>query len=269
MNIIGIMLSLFKVASLFILLIACVEIASSRSSSGHLGRIRRAKDDVVYIDIHVPVVGNALDRVIHANKELNEALESTEVDFMTKDTPHVTLYLTAFMCPAVPNTWAGACVDKVKKAVAEALPLFAKKKCSVELSDLYAAGTYAMWNVSKNDCLQYFSDTIVNMTYMLSEPNQTAPSWIHSLPEPERSEKLRDVALYGSPNVFSQFQPHVTVAWDSDADAVSSAIEALDVNRTSFVIDEIALGSVGVHGTVLKGKDYAVFPLSISTGAQF
>ncbi len=87
--------------------------------------------------------------------------------------------------------------------------------CDVALTSAYAAATYAMLNVTLGSCLQEYSDAIVNATYALAEPNQTVPSWVNSLPEPERSEKLALLAKYGSPNVFSQFQVRLRVrgAW--------------------------------------------------------
>ena len=61
-----------------------------------------------------------------------------------------------------------------------------------------------MMNVTNTPCLQRYSDLVVNATHRLSQPNQTVPGWVHTLPEPERSEKIQDVEEYGSPNVFTQ-----------------------------------------------------------------
>ena len=119
----------------------------------------------------------------------------------------------------------------------------------------YAAGEFAMMNVTNSACLQRFSDTIVNVTHGFSKPNQTAPDWVYSLPEPERSEKLRYIAAYGSPNVFSQFAPHVSLAWASDALAVAAAVAALPaLPPSTFNSEVLALGAVGPHGTVLQGQ---------------
>jgi len=125
-------------------------------------------------------------------------------------------------------------------------------------------------NVSLTPCLQYYSDSIVNATYMYAQPNQTAPSWVSSLPEPERSEKIKDVALYGSPNVFNQFQPHVTVGWASDAAAVEAAVASMASGSvlpvvSGFSSQLVAMGTVGPHGTVLQHKDYGIWNVSIGT----
>ena len=173
-------------------------------------------------------------------------------------TPHVTLYLTAFSCedagalaghsaPALP------CQERIAATVAEVTGAFGQ--CEVALTAPYAAGNFAMMNVSNSPCLQRASDMLVNATHRFSQPNQRAPDWVYALPEPLRSEKLRLVALYGSPNVFSQFDPHLSLAWGPDAVSVAAAIEALPTAPPSVFVGEIvALGSVGPHGTVLQGQ---------------
>jgi hypothetical protein len=46
------------------------------------------------IDIHLPVSGAAGEVALDANKFLRDKLKNTEVDFSTKDKPHITLYLS-------------------------------------------------------------------------------------------------------------------------------------------------------------------------------
>ena len=84
------------------------------------------------------------------------------------------------------------------------------------------------------------------------------------LPEPQRSEKIRSIRKYGSPNVFSQFQPHVTLAWDQHED-LAPAFHSMPVTSQTFVPTTVALGTVGPHGTVMRGEDMAVFHLPHSS----
>ena len=67
---------------------------------------------------------------------------------------------------------------------------------------------------------------------------------------------------YGSPNVFNQFAPHVSLAWSTDTEAIADAVKALNVSTTVFAGEIVAMGSVGPHGTVLKGKDLARFNIT-------
>lgn len=247
--------------------------------------VARGANQSLFIDIHLPVLGTAREAVVAANVFLNAKLGNNEVDFQSKDTPHVTLYLTEFSCPdadsasitsrpssglplsnpAPPLTCEGRIVNAVSGVLSALQPPHGP--CEIALSSPYAAGTYAMMNVTNSACLQRYSDLLVNTTHQFSRPNQTAPSWVNTLPEPERSEKLRLIKEYGSPNVFSQFSPHVTLAWASDPAAVAGAIRLLEVNRTSFTGQVVAFGSVGDHGTVLQGKDLATFNISDSRDA--
>ena len=224
----------------------------------------------VSIDIHLPVAGTAYDAALAANAFLNKHLNSTSIDFSGEHAiPHVTLYLTRFSCPAAGLTNPApprTCAQTIEDAISGVKYQLGKPfgPCTLTLSAPYAAGSYAMMNVTKTACLQGYSDTLVNATHEYSEPNQTAPGWVKNLPEPERSEALRDIAEYGSPNVFAQFAPHVSLAWSADAAAVAAAVQALAPRwrPASFVGDVVAMGSVGPHGTVLRGKDLATYNMT-------
>jgi hypothetical protein len=87
--------------------------------------------------------------------------------------------------------------------------------------------------------------------YHLAVPNQTVPDWVQHLPEPERSEKIAFIRQYGSPNVFSQFQPHVTLACDENAAALSAAFEQKRPQvKGGWVPKAVVLGPTGPCGTV-------------------
>jgi hypothetical protein len=119
--------------------------------------------------------------------------------------------------------------------------------------------------------------------YHLATPNQTVPDWVQHLPEPERSEKIAFIRVYGSPNVFSQFQPHVTLACDENAAALSAAfVQKAPQVHGSWLPQAVSLGPTGPCGTVctartlrhalfqhahepvqqvLKGRDFVRIPL--------
>ena len=117
-------------------------------------------------------------------------------------------------------------------------------------------------------CLQFMSDAVVNATYVivafsrsklrhplcmyhLAVPNQTIPDWVQHLPEPERSEKIAYIKQYGSPNVFTQFQPHVTLACDANATALSAAFaQKAPQVQGGWLPAAVALGPTGPCGTV-------------------
>lgn len=214
-------------------------------------------------DIHFPLLGAAATAAQTASSFLSTLMKN-EIDLTHASMPHVTLYLTEWQCSRAPGPDPSQCKEQLDTALSEALYALKIESCRLTISAPYAAGNYAMLNVSRCSCVQRYSDTIVNATYTLAVANQTVPSWVYTLPEPERSEKIEDVKKYGSPNVFSQFQPHVTIGWAANASAVAAAVKALAAKFApfSYSADVVALGVSGAHGTVVRGADLAIFNLT-------
>lgn len=60
---------------------------------------------------------------------------------------------------------------------------------------------------------------------------------------------------YGSPNVFDQFAPHVTLAYnDADTSALAHAVAqfAPTVKPVTFTVRNVATANVGPDGTVIR-----------------
>ena len=122
------------------------------------------------IDIHIPLEGPAFFEAARANAFLNGLLNNTEVDFVVKDKPHITLYLTAWSCPPS-EQYAESCVDQIQETIRLLVPKLGPPlgPCLISLTTPYAAGSYAMLNVSNSPCLQSFSDLIVNATHRFAQ----------------------------------------------------------------------------------------------------
>lgn len=201
-------------------------------------------------DVHLPLLGAAKAAALAVNQKLR--LLHNEIDFGTKHTPHITLYLTEWQCRS----------DALVSALRSAVVQLATQRCRVTLGRAYAAGKFAMLNVSA-PCARVASDAVVNATHRLAAPNQSVPEWVYALPEPARSAKIADVRRFGSPNVFDQFRAHVSVGWASDESSVASAVAQLAYEPgATFRADVVAVGSTGAHGTVLRGRDIARFNLT-------
>lgn len=202
------------------------------------------------LDIHLPLDGAAAEAAEGANDALRKRI-GDGIELRVTAKPHITLYLT---------DWIDFDESSITSTVWEAVVKFTP--CEVKLTNPYAAGTYAMWNVTVSPCLQRYSDLIVNYTHWMATPDQPVPDWVAGLPPAERAAKAAMVKRYGSPNVFSQFQAHVSLGWGTDATAVRAAVAALQLEPHSFEPRSVAIGSVGAHGTVLRGKDVGEVPLS-------
>ena len=114
-----------------------------------------------------------------------------------------------------------------------------------------------------SSCLQRLSNAIVDATqsFVLHGDNQTAPSWIYDLPEPHRSRKIKYFEQYGSPNVYDEFDPHVTVGYDEETPTYvrQKALEGLvkkeekEEENCEARLRFVNVGIAGKMGTVLPG----------------
>jgi len=205
------------------------------------------RGDPVTVNIHVKLDGGGEATAIGYDQWCHARLPSDDVWLATINQPHVTLYLTEF-----DDSNLQLLQDRLGE-ISEVL-----YRCYLWMNDTEPSGDYGMWNVINNQCLQSSSDVVVNATYDLAVPNQPVPDWVYKLPEPERSEKIEMIKLYGSPNVFSQFQPHVTLAYDNaTADNFGVVFSELPSSPFTSISPMLGMGRVGNWGTVLRGKDYA------------
>lgn len=118
-----------------------------------------------------------------------------------------------------------------------------------------------MWDVHVTPCLQKWSDLLATQLSKYMVPDQPIPDWVQVLPEPLRTEKINMIKEYGSPNVFDQFGPHVTLAWDA-IDKMEPAFQLLNIQPRIVPSHAVAVGSVGPHGTVQRGKNFGYYPLN-------
>eukprot|EP00743_Colponemidia_sp_Colp-15_P002378 GILK01002577.1.p1 GENE.GILK01002577.1~~GILK01002577.1.p1 ORF type:complete len:265 (+),score=32.40 GILK01002577.1:53-847(+) len=203
----------------------------------------------IHIKLSAPAGKNAALSAFH---ELGKTLRNNRLDFDGTNDPHVTLYLTNFVTDKLHELAArvGAVVEKLGS-------------CSMEMDKLVVQGSYGMWNLKITDCLRQYSDEIVLATSDLvdAQSKNYIPAWVKALPEPLQSKKIDMIHKYGSPNVFESFEPHLTLAYDT-TEPLEAAFAALHVSaELSFPAEVLALGSVGVGGSVLTGKDFASFTI--------
>lgn len=126
-----------------------------------------------------------------------------------------------------------------------------------------------MYSIKKTPSIQDMSDTVVRSCRQYITTNQTVPDWVYDLPEPNRSTKINYVHKYGSPNVFDEFDPHLTVGYDEDSledDRRLILAQVLNNEGRSCKNDnvwDLGVGMVGDWGTVLWELD--VIPLRTTT----
>jgi hypothetical protein len=197
------------------------------------------------LDVHIKLDEGVREYVEgELARQIRTLCPHTDIDFNSSAVPHATLYLTSFV---------RARLDAVVRALDALMPTL-PARCAYAMDAPQLSGQYFMWGVAISPCLQLLSDAVVNATYEWHDYTMPVPAWVYNISDPAaRDEMIAYCKTYGSPGVFRQFSPHVTLAWD-DVDDMRPLL-ALSYPRMKAVATTIALGVVGPHGTVLRGKD--------------
>lgn len=240
----------------------------------------------ILLDIHLPLKSSSnewqqecpLSQALESNLALRQNFDGEQIDFFAEHVPHVTLYQTDFDMVKTTKNGTSSFDEAKLKLFLDTLyniSMVALPQCEIILSSSSDVnGPYAMWPVQRSSCLQILSDEIVDATSRYIRRPPTIPDWIWNLPEPQRSRKLDMIRKYGSPNVYEEFDPHVTVGYDeSSSNDTSVRYKRIrTMNRIGSVmprscggmVRRIAVGRVGVGGSVLQkgqiGKDIPLRP---------
>jgi len=203
------------------------------------------------LDIFLALSEKVENTAVQLNGIINEKVPENEINFKTNAIPHISLYLTLFED-----------TTSVLDALTQLIPTLGHSDCVITLPpSTSVGGAYGMWEADRIHCMQYFSDAIVNNTYEFIVPDQPVPSWVYQLPEPVRSEKLALFKKYGSPNVFSQFDPHITLAYAPNATNLDQVFANLPVPLVDYVARQIKVGLVDERGIIDIGDVIASFDL--------
>jgi len=162
---------------------------------------------------------------------------------------HCTLYMTQY---------DEENFDKVQKTVASLAGEI--RSFEARTSGLHCTkDNWLFINLEKNRRLQDLSDVFVNALSPLRSSQQKIPSWLENYPE-----KKEFFLKFGSPNVFSQFEPHFTLLAKADEFAVKRFIER---NKANPEISSPKIGKVvgiGIARADEQGQfkdNFTIFPL--------
>jgi len=216
----------------------------------------------VRLNIHVALSSACTEQVLAINHNLTvyDTPNHQKIEFIDKYEPHLTLYLTDFQYHQLAHIKTQlvelASLNRTDGGIADS--------CIVHLlPNVNVSGQYIMWEAEVESCLQHMSDAIVNRTsrYVDSSAKSTIPDWLKSQPEDVRILKTEMIRKYGSPNVFSQFDPHVTVGYSTTKNQtvlenlVAQHVQAYKP-QCKFKVTRLKVGSTGLYGTVLQDEDY-------------
>jgi len=269
----------------------------------------------VRLDLHVPLPEGCFRHyALLANRLLREASRppasptedggaedaprpSERVDLLSRHTPHVTLYLADFHLEDDGNATQALNQTRVVEFLGTIgslnftdilagwhCPLsYAQEPSTSAYFDIN--GAFAMLPVEDTPCLQTLSTTLLHSLQDYLRQPVEVPSWVASLPEPDRGAAIFRSRTYGSPNVLENFSPHVTVGFDptaAGADATPAASGAVrsGVWRAAAMqrwnaayervrgtcLDEaqgVAVGRTGAEGTVLANARLGYWDLTV------
>jgi len=142
---------------------------------------------------------------MNINTLASEKDTNQQINFNVTEQPHITLYLTTFL-----SDFSTSILQSVNDTLYNEYTNLGLDNCMIQITNtVNVSGSYALWSVENPPCLQGLSNAIVNATSEYVDPRikNTIPSWVNNLPVAIRNIKMAMIRLYGSPNVYSQFQP--------------------------------------------------------------
>ncbi|EAS63490.1 putative signal peptide [Vibrio angustum S14] len=149
--------------------------------------------------------------------------------------PHITLYLTEY-----PEGSLAAVKAKVKQLTAQIKPFY------ITLDKIERTkGDWLMLNVENSRELQHLADSVTVAMEPLRAPNPQLPNWVAKYPA-----KLAVFKRYGSPNVFTNFQPHITLLPKADSTKLDSFMLQYgnSFKPTTLKVEGIGIAKVDANG---------------------
>lgn len=210
---------------------------------------------VLGLFIAVPVWLKAQEKRIETDKinvfavvseNIEAAAKVASVDLKTSENietftlngyqPHCTLYMTAY--PVGRQKLLAALVRKIAKNTRQ----FKVNSKGIEV----AASDWLFLSLENNKELQALCDNVANSLAFLREKSDYVPEWAKSMPA-----KVECIKKYGSPNVFSQFDPHLTLLAKSDG----AMLRRFKANARSKFYDKVIEGKVVAIGYGLADRN--------------
>ncbi len=161
---------------------------------------------------------------------------------------HCTLYMTQYPLGSL---------EKVASVVAELAA--GTSEFDIQTTGLeITSGSWFFMNLDRNPNLQTFSDAVVVKLAPLRHPSNFVPDWAKDNPT-----KVEYITKYGSPNVYAEFNPHLTLLAKSDEARLKRFLE----KHTTESFTKPVSGRVVAIGLGIADRDgqikepFKLFPL--------
>lgn len=194
--------------SLFLSL-ACVLFLSSAAAFGQAPNTNASYPETLKLNVFALVSGN-LETMAHKAGEALRKEEQLDAYPAIGYQVHCTLYMTQY------SPEKSALVQGIVASLAETVRAF-----PVTAEGISATKDFWLFiNLDRNRNLQTLSDTVVQKLSAHRFPSDFIPDWVKQYPQ-----KLEYITKYGSPNVFAEFEPHLTLLAKSDPVKVGGFVQ--------------------------------------------
>jgi hypothetical protein len=199
------------------------------------------------INVFAVVSQNIENAFTDAAKALKEE-EGLEAFPLLGYQTHCTLYMTQY-----PEGTKDSVLAKIAELASNTRE-FEINSTGLEIT----SGNWYFMNLERNRNLQTLSDNVVEMLAPLRAQSDFIPDWAKEFPT-----KLEYIAKYGSPNVYSEFNPHLTFLAKSDEEK----LQRFNKKHADSDFAKVIGGSVVAIGAGIADRDgqmkepWKIFPL--------
>lgn len=203
------------------------------------------------INVFAVVSENIENSFTEAAKILNEE-EQLESFPLQGYQIHCTLYMTQYPTGILSE------VQQKIASLASSTKVFDINTTGLEITD----GDWFFMNLDRNRNLQTLSDAVTELLSPLRAPSDYVPEWAKNSPS-----KVDYIKKYGSPNVYEEFNPHLTFLPRSDGEKLKSFLgKHSDKSFCQPVKGQIVAIGVGIADKNGQMKEaLQVFPLQPMT----
>jgi len=194
-------------------------------------------DDTVSIDIYAIPSRPVVEAVAQASKDL--ARHGLTTFYAQGHAVHATLYLTQYPASAEPG---------LKAAIARLAKGHAGFPLALDGTER-TASNWLFLKVKHSADLQRLADQVTLAAEPLRDHHISPPGWMRDYPA-----KLPAFERYGSPNVFMQFEPHLTLLANEKSPALSTFMAEAEKNQpqASGQVEGIGIAEVDANGQIVK-----------------
>ncbi len=193
--------------------------------------------DTVSIDIYAIPSRPVVEAVAQASEKL--ATRGMKTFYAQGHAVHATLYLTQYPTSATPQ---------LKAAIARLVKSGKRFPLSVGGTER-TASNWLFLKVQRSADLQRLADQVTLAAEPFRDHAVSPPGWMKDYPA-----KLPAFERYGSPNVFAQFEPHLTLLANETNPGLSAYVAEAGQNQPGAEgqVEGIGIGIVDANGQIVK-----------------